>query len=55
MQKPTPKPKPRPNAEIKSQSQVDFLLSKKSPLQFNQKQRIKAELRHGTIVIKKPR
>lgn len=47
--------KTRPNAEITPKARVDFLLSKKSPLQFNQKQRIKAELRHGIIVVKKPR
>ena len=48
-------PKPRPNAEIKSKSQVSFLLSKKSPMRVSGKQQLKADLRHGNVVIRKPR
>lgn len=46
-------PSPRPNAKVKTEAEVKFLLSQKSPLRPNQKQQIKAELRHGHIVIRK--
>lgn len=43
--------KPKPNAEIKSQQQVSFLLSKKSPLQFKQKRRIKAGVFDPSLLV----
>lgn len=48
-----PNPKPRPAPEIKTQEQVSFLLSKKSPMRTSGKQQLKADLRHGNVIVKK--